>query len=795
MMENLPNELLSQILGFLHPVYDVLVKFSPVCQRWNEIIHKTPCLWEHFHLKNLKLTKKEKDIVFKCLREFNGFIKCLRVPLLDFVFGNDYEFFIRIVTLEMTNITCLDVPTFPWNLQQFVALKSAENLRKLNLYCFWDLSNIEWTHSYSQPVSLINQGHLQLLKVRCSKLEALKLSMNMLRVPGKVLMDFLNTLKLKDLQISAYNSSEANIQMNQNGLKLLKCLLSSRYVSVVSRLDLHYVSLGHKELRLLLKVLKSLRYLTLRFLEIYRCMTGYQYLESKSLEYFELENLPAKNISNLKCWMPKLRDFSLTGCATLRSLQVLSSMLHKIFLNRLPYLRSLHVTTTTLKVLDVGYCESLTADTLDKVLKSNGNVEKWTVRGHLSNFKFFRTDTNCVLTNLRLWMTDICNVQYIEVHCPTLKSFMCNHHDPDGEFPFALQEASIDLRCNDFVDVFIALPRISSINIKCNTLMHFLLNVGEQKTHTRCTIIRIEASKKLKTFGVHKGILNRVEINAEKIDNLDFSKCRIKGVLKVKAGYVEVISMRTLLESQGNVDLIARCREVRKLILRDCSSLHTFTVFFDEMELFKSSLMASTNPYRAKKPQSEDTCSNLKALVKEVCVSNCPCFSGIQISSTINYEISALSDKSSSRDLSLPGTNADVENVNLVFRREEDLEGPKNESCLGSRLNAKSLWLDAREQGREIVYEHCITDVENSHCCSPEKVEQIDRSHVCARPLPLATQNADEGRSGHVTDSNFTPDEEQYKDASKSYSGALEPSVDSTQKSSLNEPKDCTDNI
>lgn len=112
-MENLPNELLSEILGFVHPVYDGLIKLSTVCHRWNEIIHKTPSLWEHFHLKLVQLTKQEKNITFRCLREYNVFIKCLRVPALHVVFGYDYWFFIRIVTLEMTNITCLDVPSDP----------------------------------------------------------------------------------------------------------------------------------------------------------------------------------------------------------------------------------------------------------------------------------------------------------------------------------------------------------------------------------------------------------------------------------------------------------------------------------------------------------------------------------------------------------------------------------------------------------------------------------------------------------------------------------------------------------
>ena len=79
-MENLPNEVLLTIFGFVHPVYDVIVRISPVCHRWNEIIHKTPSLWEHFHPQLAELTKREREIAFRCLRKFNTFIKCIRVP-------------------------------------------------------------------------------------------------------------------------------------------------------------------------------------------------------------------------------------------------------------------------------------------------------------------------------------------------------------------------------------------------------------------------------------------------------------------------------------------------------------------------------------------------------------------------------------------------------------------------------------------------------------------------------------------------------------------------------------------
>ena len=169
-MENLPDKLLLTIFGFVHLVYDVIVRISPVCHMWNEIIHKTPSLWEHFHLRLAELTKQEREITLRsrCLRKVNTFIKCIRVPALDVVFGDDNLLFIHILTLEVTNITCIDIPSFPWSLQQFLGVKSAKNLNEID--GFGDLSNIQWTLSLYHHVSLINQGHLQQLKTKKSVL-------------------------------------------------------------------------------------------------------------------------------------------------------------------------------------------------------------------------------------------------------------------------------------------------------------------------------------------------------------------------------------------------------------------------------------------------------------------------------------------------------------------------------------------------------------------------------------------------------------------------------------------------
>lgn len=643
-METLPNELLSEIFLFLHPVYDELARFSVVCRRWNEIIHRTPSLWEHMHLKLEKLTKAEKSIVFRCLRKFNKFIKCLRVPSLDVAFGCDFWFFIRLVTLEMRNITCLDVPTLPWSIEQFVALKSAENLKELTLYGFWDLSDMEWIQRYYHPVSLINLGHLQLLKERCRKLEVLKLSINMMRISdSRALIESLNALKLKELQISAYNSSKANIQMNQSGIKVLKCLLSSHHGLIISKMELQYVSIGHKELRLLLRKLASLRWLKVSFADVHRCMTGYQYLESKSLKSFELHNLPAKNIVNLKCSMPKLRRLQVTTCSSLRSLQVISPLLQHLFLETLLKLRSLHVTSTTIKLLEVVNCESLTSNVVDAILQRNKKAQFYVIRGHLEGFQLFKTGVSCSLTRLSVWLTYDCTVECIQVHCPSLEYFCCIDCDTLGESLIPTQGLTcVDLRCSNLGSASISLPRVGSINVKCKTIGEIVLNEGERKSFEMpCSVVRVEAEDQLRTFCVNKCIFNRVEIKAGKIDNLNFQGCRIKGVLKLEGGLIDELCMRKLMETQINVDLILRCDEMNKFILQECRSLSIVSIFPDEIHLLKSLVKITSDSYvvpdanysyeESQKLKGQGIFSNVMSPIKMISTSNCPRFTGLRL--------------------------------------------------------------------------------------------------------------------------------------------------------------------
>lgn len=135
--------------------------------------------------------------------------------------------------------------------------------------------------------------------------------------------------------------------------------------------------------------------------------------------------------------------------------------------------------------------------------------------------------------------------------------------------------------------------------------------------------------------------LQRVEIKAGKIDNLNFQGCRIKGVLKLEGGLIDELCMKKLMETQINVDLILRCDEMNKFILQECRSLSIVTIFPDEIHLLKSLVKITSDSYvvpdtnysyeESQELKGQGIFSNVMSPIKMISTSNCPRFTGLRL--------------------------------------------------------------------------------------------------------------------------------------------------------------------
>ena len=91
-MDILPDEIIAQILSYIHPIYEDLAGYSIVCRRWDRIIQNTGLLWKHIHLHDDRdareaLEDNYASVLCNCLKRYRQFIQCVR--------AEDQTFFTR----------------------------------------------------------------------------------------------------------------------------------------------------------------------------------------------------------------------------------------------------------------------------------------------------------------------------------------------------------------------------------------------------------------------------------------------------------------------------------------------------------------------------------------------------------------------------------------------------------------------------------------------------------------------------------------------------------------------------
>ena len=162
-----------------------------------------------------------------------------------------------------------------------------------------------------------------------------------------------------------------------------------------------------------------------------------------------------------------------------------------------------------------------------------------------------------------------------------------------------------------------------------------------------------------------------------------------------------MILMRNVKQSQENVDLIARCKEIRKVILRECNTLRSVTVFPDEMQFYDTSQIEHTQSLQMPPAASYDTQRDIrhgvedegedsksgmgvgsekKEVVKTVAALNCPSFRGLLIfnanKNESNEELSSGQQHSTSCSEQNSGTSStdDAQVENLIFNTSVNQE-------------------------------------------------------------------------------------------------------------------------
>ena len=503
-MDALPNEVLAHIFAFLHPVYDNLARLSLVCKRWNGVIENTPSLWKCIHFTRaypLCVTEyaRHRDVLRHCLFKFGHYITCLRDHPITRTFTDPY---LRELLSRLPHLTCLDVPLLEWDPRFLQTLQCASILEELNLteYLRSEPPEIQWL--FQQPESIeknfITPHHLQMVILRFPRLKVLKLALDSIAFPPSTLIAFLDKVKLTELELSGFGltpSLQPHIIHNRD--MCLKTIASSqRLAAVVTRLELRMCPLffTSDHLRIMLKLMKSLRHLFVGSGMVHRDRKSLLSIESASLQTLGLDGLSTLRMQCLRCNTPALKEFQLANCLDLTAVFIYSKSLESMCLRSLGNFHNLKSTSTRLHHLELVACPSMPITTLRNFLKVHETIRKLSIIGELTGLTLY--GAMCPqLKVLNILLCQVARLGSIKIDCPTLEHFLCDVYrrgpvtaDEFSGFSHDRSTCSIFIRSRKLERVSINLPNATAIAVKCEELKHLSVTMGETASDTKAAL-------------------------------------------------------------------------------------------------------------------------------------------------------------------------------------------------------------------------------------------------------------------------------------------------------------------
>ena len=597
-MESLPNELLAHILAFLHPVYDNLAKLSLVNKRWTEVIEKTPSLWKCVHFTRayplcVTETAKHRESLRHCLTKFGGYVKCLRDHPITRTFT---EPSLHQLLPHLRNLTCLDVPLLEWDPRFLQTLQCDGKLEELNLTAYLRSEPPEIQRLFQPPDSLdkhyLTLNHLQLILLRFPRLRVLKVALDSLAFPPSTLLAFLDKVNLKRLELSGFGIIPALAPhvIHNRDLCLKTIASSQRHAALVSRLELRtcpmFFTTDH--LRVMLKLMKSLRYLFVGAGMIHRDRKSLLSIESDSLQTLALDGLSTLRMQCLRCDTPKLREFQLANCFDLTTLHVFSKVLESICLRHLPNFHNLQSRSDHLSHLELVSCAVMPMTALRNFLKVNQKVKKLSIIGEITGLTLYGS----MCSHLRVLNILLCQVPRlgsIKVDCPTLEFFLCDMYrrgpiaaEVFPGFPQDRSTCSIFLRSRKLDRVSINLPNATAISVKCCELGQLCVTMGEMASDKKESLDFEVIAGNASLIRTTNCKFSRYHLSSPRIGKIEVQLCEMDGKDSLPRLEVQTKSIERLaLDNCHNLEcaeLRVRSERIAHVSFSECHNLRNIVM-------------------------------------------------------------------------------------------------------------------------------------------------------------------------------------------------------------------------
>lgn len=249
-INDLPDELLARIFGYLHPVIDQRPLLACVCRKWREILHHNGSLWRNFHVDPTTFVFWHFSLICSIFRVYGHHIQKLtwRVgsPVYESVFS---------LIPKLTNLRSLRLPIL-WTR---VVVESLSTLR--------GLEDVQINGGFS-----ITDEELDMISVNFPNLKDVSLNACW-RVSSDGVCRFLSKLKNLDsvklkvnsgLPLSDPRSEEAMIR----GCNIVQGISKTRIATSIKVLCLHFVPILADELSGVVRKMVNLRKLSISNCEV-----------------------------------------------------------------------------------------------------------------------------------------------------------------------------------------------------------------------------------------------------------------------------------------------------------------------------------------------------------------------------------------------------------------------------------------------------------------------------------------------------------------------------------------------
>lgn len=597
-MDALPGEVVSQILSYLHPIYEDLPRYCTICRRWEHIIQNTGLLWKHIHLQDDRDARKDFEddyagILCLCLKRYGHFIQCIR--------AEDQTFFTRVevrrLLMTLPNLTRLDIPVLSWSRVFAQSLKSAPVLKFLTIDDYRALVKRR-SQVGNRRLRIHKHGirvwDLKVLARQFTSLESLTLNINIFKLCRHGIVPVLDKLNLKELHLECapYGMDELSVE-DTASLPPIRALMKSRHSSILVSLDLHYLPVSVADLVCYVENFKSLKQLFVAVSdETNTTASSSLVLRSDSLATLFLTGLPSINVTSLKCVLPSLEVFLVSECHYLTSVEVHATNVLSFILQGNCLLSRVKACCNSIHDLLMYECPAIEPDDFQDFLSECPNIKQMELSVDWGTIELDREHCSS-LTQLTIRDVSM-SLSNLKVDCPTLEFFKCSgdlfpekHRNNRHVAGTDIEIWANSLKKFQICDVGCA----NRISLHCFEAE--IIQIAGIQPWQRPLVVELTASRRMDTVFITGLTLSLVVINSTTVEHLIIENCS--------------------LAEKRKRNMRFKCESVRALRLLRCSGMKKFTLHVSCVENL-----------------TIDSCSNLRDLdvnatkLEHIRICNCP---------------------------------------------------------------------------------------------------------------------------------------------------------------------------